>query len=466
MSAHPRVLIVDDDEAVLASLALVLRRSDYEPLLAPDPETAVALAAQADLVIQDMNFSRSTTGAEGLALLDRLRHGAPRRPVVLLTAWASVELAVEGMKRGAADFVTKPWNNERLLQAVATALALERARPEEAAAVSRAELDQRLDLAGLIGADPGLLRALDLVARVAPTDASVLVVGESGTGKELIAEALHRNSPRRNGPFVKVNLGGISSTLFESEMFGHVRGAFTDAKADRRGRFELAHGGTIFLDEIGDVEAASQVKLLRVLQDRTFEVLGSSKPRQVDLRVVAATNADLPAKVAAGSFRQDLLYRIGLITIRLPALRERSVDIEPLARHFLEQAARSWQLDAPRLEPDALAWLATQPWPGNLRQLRQTIERAVLIGGDCIDAAVLARLESLGSESRTAEHPPTVPQPGSMTLDQIEARMIEDSLAHFGGNLTRVAAALGLSRQALYRRLARHGIDVGPGGDR
>jgi DNA-binding NtrC family response regulator len=381
--------------------------------------------------------------------------------VVLLTAWASVELAVAGMKRGAADFVTKPWNNERLLQTIATALALERARPHEAAVVDRADLDQRLDLGGLVGSDPALLRALDLVARVAPTDASVLVVGESGTGKELIAEALHRNSPRCGGPFVKVNLGGISSTLFESEMFGHVRGAFTDAKADRRGRFELAHGGTIFLDEIGEVEPPTQVKLLRVLQDRTFEVLGSSRPRQVDLRVVAATNADLPARVAAGSFRQDLLYRIGLITIRLPPLRERRSDIGPLARHFLEQAAQSWQLEAPHVEPDALAWLHAQAWPGNLRQLRQTMERAVLVGGGRIDAAGLAQLERLGADSPGVQPSPALPQPGSMTLDEIEARMIRNSLAHFDGNLTRVAEALGLSRQALYRRLSRHGIDAG-----
>ncbi len=461
-----RVLVVDDDEAVLASLALLLRRASYEPLLAADPDTAMALAPRADLVIQDMNFSRSTSGAEGLVLLDRLRAAAERRPVILLTAWANVELAVEGMKRGAADFVTKPWNNDRLLQAVGTALALERAGPDEAAAVDRADLDQRLDLRGLVGCDPTLLRALDLVARVASTDASVLVVGESGTGKELIAEALHRNSPRRDGPFVKVNLGGISSTLFESEMFGHVRGAFTDAKADRRGRFELAHGGTIFLDEVGEVEPPTQVKLLRVLQDRTFEVLGSSRPRQVDVRVVAATNADLPARVAAGTFRQDLLYRLGLITIRLPPLRERRSDVGLLATHFVEHAARSWRLDPPRLEPDAITWLGAQPWPGNLRQLRQTIERAVLVGGGRIDAAGLAQLEHLGADSPQQPAAPPLPQPGSMTLDEIEARMIRNSLAHFDGNLTRVAEALGLSRQALYRRLARHGIDVGPSAER
>lgn len=458
-----RVLVVDDDEAVLASLGLLLRRAGYEVVVAPDAAAALERAAGCDVVVQDMNFSRATTGEEGLALLAELIAREPRRPVVLLTAWASVELAVAGMKAGAADFVTKPWNNERLLQALATALALGRARPEEARAVARAELDQRLDLEGLVGEDPALLRALDLVGRVAATDASVLVVGESGTGKELIAAAIHRNSPRRQGPFVKVNLGGISGTLFESEMFGHVRGAFTDAKVDRRGRFDLADRGTIFLDEIGEVEPPVQVKLLRVLQDRSFEVLGSSRSRQVDVRVVAATNADLPAMVAAGTFRQDLLYRIGLITIRLPPLRERLGDIPGLAATFLASAAEGWKREAPRLAPDALAWLSTRPWPGNLRQLKQTMERTALVAeGPVVSAEMLERLEDLdvGGEHAFGAATP-LPAPGSMTLDQLEEHMIRESLVFFGGNLTRVAQALGLSRQALYRRLARYGLESG-----
>jgi len=276
------ILVVDDDASVTASLALVLRQAGYGARTAASPAEALAAveAEPPSLVLQDMNFSRHTSGEEGLALLRELRARRPAVPVILMTAWGSIPLAVEGMKAGASDFVTKPWTNAQLLQSVRTALGLAEAgkAAPPGAAPSREELDERCDLGALVGEDPRFLSALEVVARVAPTDASVLVTGESGTGKELVAEALHRNGRRRGGPFVKVNLGGIPPTLFESEMFGHVRGAFTDARADRKGRFELAHGGTIFLDEIGEAEPAVQVKLLRVLQDRTYEALGSSAP--------------------------------------------------------------------------------------------------------------------------------------------------------------------------------------------
>jgi len=291
---------------------------------------------------------------------------------------------------------------------------------------------------------------------VSLTDASVLITGESGTGKELVAEAIHRNSRRRSGPFVKVNLGGVSSTLFESEMFGHVRGAFTDARADRKGRFEIAHGGTIFLDEIGDLDAGSQVKLLRVLQDRTYEALGSSQTTTVDVRVISATNRTLADQVERGEFREDLLYRINLITLHLPPLRERPDDIPVLASRFVQAASHSYGRDDLAVTPAALGWLRRQPWPGNVRQLRQWIERAALVGTHAVlDAADFEAVA--GMEPRDALRD-ALPPVGSMTMDEIEKAMIVKSLKHHGGNITRVAESLGLSRAALYRRFEKYGI--------
>src|SRR5215204_5362237 len=324
------ILIVDDDPSVTASLALLLKQAGYASHSVAGPEAALAWLERepCELVIQDMNFSRRTSGEEGLALLTRIRAVAPKLPVILITAWGSIGLAVEGMKAGATDFITKPWTNQQMVQAVQTALGLVRARTQAAeSSLTRDELDARYDFGDLVGRDPRMLRILELIGRVAPTDASVLVTGESGTGKELVAEAIHRNSRRAGKAFVKVNLGGVPATLFESEMFGHVRGAFTDARADRKGRFEIANGGTIFLDEIGDLDQPSQVKMLRVLQDRTFEVLGSSQRREVDVRVVSATNRQLATMVSRGEFREDLLYRINLMAIHIPPLRERSDDV-------------------------------------------------------------------------------------------------------------------------------------------
>jgi DNA-binding NtrC family response regulator len=411
------------------------------------------------LVLQDMNFSRHTDGEEGLALLRDVKARWPAVPVVLMTAWGSIPLAVEGMRAGAADFVTKPWTNAQLLQAVRTALGLaEAGSGSPGATPSRDELDARCDFGELAGEDPGLLAVLEVVARVAPTDASVLVTGESGTGKELVAEAVHRNSRRRAGPFVKVNLGGVSTPLFESEMFGHVKGAFTDAKADRKGRFDLAHGGTIFLDEIGELEPSAQVKLLRVLQDRTYEVLGSSASRTVDVRVVSATNRDLGEMVARGQFREDLLYRLNLIALHLPPLRERPGDVPLIVHRFLSTFAQAYGRDTLSLSPAAVRWLQAQPWPGNVRQLRQCLERAVLVSGrDVLEPADLET--TAATESKT---PPrdSLPPVGSMTLDEIERAMIVKSLRHHQGNLTKVAASLGMSRPALYRRLEKHGIEA------
>jgi len=452
------ILIVDDDPSIAASLSLLLKQHGYASVTAPAPAEALSVVRRDHpaLVIQDMNFTRRTTGEEGLQLLTAIRDEAPSMPVILMTAWGSISLAVEGMKRGAADFITKPWSNAHVVQTVETALALRSAGSPTRA--SRLELDEAFDFSNILGSDPKILQILDLVGRIAPTEASVLIMGESGTGKELIAEAVHRNSRRRTKAFVKVNLGGVSSTLFESEMFGHVRGAFTDARQDRKGRFEVADGGSIFLDEIGELDAASQVKLLRVLQDRTYEVLGSSRTRTVDVRVIAATNRELPELVARGEFREDLLYRLNLITIQLPPLRERRGDIPALASHFLRRAAEAYGSGVEAITPRAMEWLKGQNWPGNIRQLRQLIERAVLIrGGRELDVDDFGAVRDAVSRDGSKD---ALPEVGAMTLDDIERAMIVKSMRHYEGNVSRVAEALGLSRAALYRRLEKYGIEA------
>ncbi|MGI4742907.1 MAG: sigma-54-dependent transcriptional regulator [Janthinobacterium lividum] len=449
------ILIVDDDLAVRTSLRLLLKQAGYTTAAVAGPAEALAAvrAALPQLVLLDMNFSAATTGADGLALLAELKTLAPQVPVVLLTGWGSIALAVAGMKAGAAEFITKPWQNEALLQTIGTILQLH-APAAAALPPGRRALDQQFALGNIIGEDAQLLAVLRQVGQVAATDASVLIEGESGTGKELIAEALHQNSRRRGQPFVKVNLGGISSSLFESELFGHRRGAFTDARADRVGRFELANGGTIFLDEIGELELASQVKLLRVLQDRTYEVLGDSRPRRLDIRVVAATNKNLAELVAQGRFREDLFYRLNLITLRLPALRERALDIPLLARYFVAQLQATYGRPGLRLSAAAGQWLQAQALPGNIRELKNRMERAVL---------TTTHLELTPADFQTAAPPPVavpgeLPTPGTMTLEAIEEQMIRQSVAHYQGNLSQVARALGLSRGALYRRLEKFGI--------
>jgi DNA-binding NtrC family response regulator len=449
------ILIVDDDRSVTASLALLLKQHGYRAVAAHSPDEALARLREERprLVIQDMNFSRRTSGEEGLQLLSAIRAHDASLPVVLITAWASIPLAVEGMKRGASDFLSKPWDNGAVIQAIETALGLADVRAGEREPPSRGELDERYDFANIIGSDPKILRMLDLVGRVAPTEASVLIAGESGTGKELVAEALHANSRRRNAPFVKVNLGGISTTLFESEMFGHVRGAFTDARQDRKGRFEIADGGTIFLDEIGELEPPSQVKLLRVLQERRYEVLGSSRTRSVDVRVLSATNRPLHELVQRGEFREDLLYRLNLITVQLPPLRERRGDIPALAAHFLRRAASAYGVEAESITPRAMEWLKSQNWPGNIRQLRQLIERAVLVrGGRSLDVDDVFAVRDVNETPRGD----VLPEAGAMTLDEIEQQMIAKCMKHYDGNISRAAEALGLSRAALYRRLEKY----------
>ncbi|HMV85985.1 MAG TPA: sigma-54 dependent transcriptional regulator [Blastocatellia bacterium] len=458
------ILIVDDDPSVTASLALLLKQAGYASRTAASPAEALSLMESEAfaMVLQDMNFSRQTSGEEGLQLLKAIKARKPHLPVVLITAWGSIELAVQGVRAGASDFITKPWTHQQILQAVRTALGLAEAQSSKPQnkTLTRAELDARYDFGDLAGGDPKFLRVLELIGRIAATDASVLITGESGTGKELVAEAIHRNSHRRQAPLVKVNLGGIPATLFESEMFGHVRGAFTDAKQDRKGRFELANGGTIFLDEIGDLDPGSQVKLLRVLQDRTYEVLGSSQTRTVDVRVVSATNRNLAEMVAHGQFREDLLYRLNLIAIHLPSLRERPDDIPLIAARFLENLAKVYRRATLTIHDAALRWLQQQPWPGNVRQLRHVIERALLISGkDRLEKEDFETTMAMDARADSREDSQEVlPQVGAMTLDDLEKAMILKAMKHHGGNISRVADALGLSRAALYRRFEKFGI--------
>ncbi|MBZ0270016.1 sigma-54 dependent transcriptional regulator [bacterium] len=455
------ILVIDDDEAVTASLALLLKQSGHGSVCAASPGEAMRHleTGRIDAVLQDMNFTRKTTGEEGLALLAAIRERRPDLPVILMTAWGSIELAVEGIRSGAQDFITKPWNNQQMLHAIRTALGPARRGLTEEPRPARAELEERYDLTGVVGESPAFLEAIALGAKVSGTDASVLITGESGTGKEVLAEFLHRNSPRRDASLVKVNLGGIPGTLFESEMFGHRKGAFTGAHQDREGRFALAEGGTILLDEIGELDGACQVKMLRVLQERTYEMLGDSRTRALDVRVISATNRDLEGAVRDGGFREDLYYRINLITIRLPRLEERRDDIPRLARHFTTDAARAYDHPDLSITDEAVQWLAGRAWPGNVRQLRHFLERTVLMADQPELRLEDVRRTSTIDASRRGEDPGDwIPPVGSMTVEEMEKAMILKSVRHHDGNLSRVAESLGLSRAALYRRLDKFGI--------
>lgn len=453
------ILIVDDDTSVLASLSLLLKQAGWQSRAVTSPREALAALRREhiSLVLQDMNFSRRTSGEEGLALLREIRTEFPTVPVVLLTAWGSIALAVRGMQSGAADFITKPWTNDQVVQSITTALGIAAAATHEQA-LTRDDLDMRYDFTNIIGRDPQLLKILDVIGRISATGAPVLITGESGTGKELIADAVHRNSPRRDSPFVKVNLGSITPTLFESELFGHVRGAFTDARTDRKGRFELADTGTIFLDEIGDIDFSCQVKLLRVLQNRTFEPVGSSLSRTVDVRVVSATNRNLATMIEQQNFREDLLYRLNLISVHLPSLRERRSDIPLLASHFLHQTAHVYNRHGITVSADGMKWLEGRNWPGNIRELKHLIERTVLITtGSVLTADDFVTALTIQSGESRKDFLPAV---GSMTIEEMEKAMIVKAVEHYDGNVSRIAEALGLSRAALYRRFEKYGISV------
>jgi DNA-binding NtrC family response regulator len=456
-----RVLVVDDDSAVQVSLALLLKQSGFDPLCADGPREALAqlAAGPIDLVLQDMNFSLQTSGEEGLDLLARIKGLQPNLPVLLMTAWGSISLAVRGVKAGAANFFTKPWDNAQLVGLIEATLQLADPVAPAPPRQTRAALDARFDFTAIVGEHPKLLKVLETIGQVAATRAPVLILGESGTGKELIADAIHRNSPRAGHAIVKINMGAITSTLFESEMFGHVRGAFTDARSDRKGHVAAASGGTLFLDEIGELNRGDQVKLLRVLQDQRYQPVGASAAVQADVRVVSATNQELAELVASGDFREDLFYRLNLITIRLPPLRERRSDIPLLARHIVGAVSASYGLGEVTLAPGALDWLAAQPWPGNIRQLKQTLERTLLLSGKSqLSTSPLTQADFVATSAVDEDLPGARLGVDGMTLEQVERHMIEQALQQHAGNISRVAKALGLSRTALYRRLERHGL--------
>jgi DNA-binding NtrC family response regulator len=443
-------LIADDQRDVREALRLLLKGEGFVVELASSPAGALEAAQRAafDAVLIDLNYTRDTTsGAEGLGLLEQLLAVDPQLPVVVMTAWGTIELAVEAMRRGARDFVEKPWDNARLCSILRNQVALRRAllRGERLAETMRLEHDGAPFVAGA----PAMRALLETVARVAPSSANVLVTGEPGTGKGLVARLLHERSTRAGQPFVAVNMGSIPETMFESEMFGHVRGAFTDAKADRVGRFELADGGTLFLDEIGNVPWSQQGKLLRVLESGEFERVGSSRTQRADVRVIAATNADLGQATAAGAFRKDLLFRINTVVLELPPLRERREDLLPLAARYLAEHADRYARALEGFSAEAEQLLLRHPWPGNVRELAHAVERAVLLaGGTRIEAGDL-RLEPAGGSA---------PALDGMSLEDAERVLIRTALARCGGRVEQAAAELGLSRSALYRRLDKLGI--------
>src|SRR5713226_8997304 len=451
---HFRVLLADDQPDIREALRLLLKREGYETQAVGSPvEILAALETREfDAVLIDLNYTRDTTsGQEGLDLLGRIQVIDATLPVVVMTAWGSVELAVEAMRRGARDFIQKPWENTRLLTILRTQIALRQALRR----ASRLEAENRLLLAesrpNLIAEAPAMQPVLELITRIGPSDANVLITGEHGTGKEVVAQTLHALSSRASKPMVTVNAGGLSEGIFESELFGHVKGAFTDARTDRIGRFELAEGSTLFLDEIANVPLNLQAKLLRVLETGDLERVGSSTTRRVNVRVLAATNADVNAEAAAGRFRQDLLFRLNTIEIHIPPLRERRDDITLLAHHFLQGYAQRYRKNISGFDPAATQLLHEHPWPGNVRELDHAVERGVLLAqGPLVRTADLGlRAAALGGLARLEE----------MSLDEVERHLIQRTLSRHDGNVSQAAKALGLSRSAMYRRLQKHGLE-------
>jgi DNA-binding NtrC family response regulator len=449
---EPVILIADDQTHVIEALRLLLKGEGYRTESATSPAAVLASidARNFDCILMDLNYARDTTsGAEGLDLLSRLQSMDSTAPVVVMTAWGSVDLAVEAMRRGARDFIQKPWENARLLSIVRTQIELAQAlrKGQRLEAENRVLRDQKRP--SLIAESPGMRSILDVIARVGPSNAHVLITGENGSGKGVIAQALHAASERAARAMVTVNAGGLSEGIFESELFGHIRGAFTDAKADRVGRFELADGGTLFLDEIANVPLNLQAKLLRVLETGDFERVGSSKTRRVDVRMISATNAALNEEVAAGRFRQDLLFRLNTIEIHLPPLRERREDIPPLAVHFLENHARKYRKSLTGFDTAAVQALLRHAWPGNVRELDHAVERGVLMAQENqVKASDLGLRAGRDGSPRLED----------MSLEEVECLLIKKALARFDGNVSQAAGALGLSRSALYRRLQRYGM--------
>jgi len=449
--APHRILVADDQADVLEALRLLLKAEGYQIETVKSP-AAVMKAIEArdfDLAIIDLNYSRDTTsGQEGLDLLAKLQAADATLPVVVMTAWASVEIAVEAMRRGAKDFITKPWENPRLVSIVKNQIELAGAvrayrRLEEENQILRGKGGPNL-----IAQSVAMRPVLEIISRVGPSDANVLITGENGTGKGVVAQALHAVSVRAGKPFISVNMGGLPEGVFESELFGHVRGAFTDAKTDRAGRFELADTGTLFLDEIGNIPLGQQAKILRTLETGEFERVGSSRACRANVRLISATNSDLPTEVAAGKFRQDLLFRLNTIHIHLPPLRERREDIALLAQHFLKQHVERYRKSITGFDDTAVEAMKDYAWPGNVRELDHAVERGVLM-----TQGKVVRAPDLGLNAGQS-----APRLEDMSLEEVESFLIKKTLARCDGNARKAAEELGLSRSAFYRRLERYGL--------
>jgi DNA-binding NtrC family response regulator len=447
-----RILIADDQPDVLESLRLLLKAEGFETQTAASPVAVVSAVESKDFdaALIDLNYARDTTsGQEGLDLLTRLRSLDGTLPVVVMTAWGSIDLAVEAMRRGARDFVQKPWENARLLSILRTQIELSRALRMGARLEAENRLLRSEGLPAMIAESPVMRPVKELVARVGPSDANVLITGEHGTGKEVVARTLHALSARASKPMVTVNMGGLAEGVIESELFGHVKGAFTDAKMDRVGRFELADGGTLFLDEIANMPLAQQARLLRVIETGEFERLGSSKTRRADVRILSATNANPAEEVKAGRFREDLLFRLNTVEIRLPPLRERREDVPLLANYFLRQHALRYQKRIADFDDAAARALLACTWPGNVRELDHVVERAVLMAqGETVLANDLSLRPAQEVASRLEE----------MSLEEVERSLIQKALERFTGNVSEAAKFLGLSRSGLYRRLQKYGL--------
>lgn len=451
-SASPKILIADDQPDVLEALRLLLKGEGFqsETVASPAQIMTAIEARDFDVALIDLNYTRDTTsGQEGLDLLTQIQSVDATLPVVVMTAWGSVDLAVEAMRRGARDFVQKPWENERLLSILWTQAELSRALRKGQRLEAENQLLRNQTTSRMIAEAPTMQPILQIIARVGPSDANVLITGENGTGKGVVAGVLHSISHRASKPLVTVNVGGLSEGVFESELFGHIKGAFTDAKTDRVGRFELADEGTLFLDEIANISLPQQAKLLRVLETGEFERVGSSKTRKVNVRIISATNADLHAEVATGRFRQDLLFRLNTVEVRLPALRDRREDTPLLAAHFLKQHSARYRKLVTDFDAAALHTLIAHPWPGNVRELDHAVERAVLMAqGTIVKAGDLGLYQSPETSVRLED----------MSLEEVECFLIKKTLARFDGNVSKAAEALGLSRSALYRRLEKFGL--------
>src|SRR5271163_3622999 len=447
-----RLLIADDQPHILEALRLLLKPEGYQLEMVRTPALVLeALARESfDGVLIDLNYTRDTTsGQEGLDLVARVKEMDAELPVVVMTAWGSIDLAVEAMRRGAGDFIQKPWENARLLTVLRTQMELHRSQKRTQWLEAENRILRAAGATDFIATAPSMRSVLETMARVGPSDANVLITGEHGTGKEVVAQTLHRLSSRAGRTLVAVNTGALPEGTFESELFGHVKGAFTDAHVDRIGRFELANGGTLFLDEIANIPIRQQSKLLRVLESGELERVGSSKTQKVNVRMISATNADLRAECAAGRFREDLLFRLNTVEINLPPLRERREDIPALAAHFLARYAARYRRTIQGLEPTALQVLLQYGWPGNVRELDHTMERAVLMArGERIEPA------NLGLNTQRA----VLQSMDDMSLEAVEAVLIRKALARANGNVSHAADALGLSRGALYRRIEKYGL--------